>query len=222
MIRWEHLDTGNVPGGGELRLMRRGDEYSIMAGPIELMNSRRSGSEIALAEMTAARIAGRAGPRVLIGGLGMGFTLKAAREAFGPKAELVVVELVPAVIAWAKGPLAHIVGDSLGDPRVKLRQGDVGPAIVEGPGAWDAILLDVDNGPDGLTRPANERLYGRRALAEARVALRPGGVLAIWSAGPDRAFSGRLRESGFSVEEVTVRAHGTRKGARHLIWFATP
>jgi spermidine synthase len=221
MIRWEHLDTGAVPGGGELRLMRRGDEVSIMAGAIELMNSRRSGSEIALAEMTAARIAGRPAPRVLIGGLGMGFTLKAAREAFWPKAELVVVELVPAIIAWARGPLAHIVGDSLDDPRVKLRQGDVGPAISEGRGVWDAILLDVDNGPDALTRPANQRLYGRPALAAARDALRPGGVLAVWSAGPDRAFAGRLREAGFSVDEVTVRAHGARKGPRHVIWFAT-
>jgi spermidine synthase len=221
MIPWVRLDVGQVPGGGELRLMQRGAELSIMAGAVELMNSRRSGSEIALAEMTAARIAGRPAPRVLIGGLGMGFTLKAAREAFGPKAELVVVELVPAIIAWARGPLAHIVGDSLDDPRVELRQGDVGPAIGEGRAVWDAILLDVDNGPDGLTRPANERLYGRPALAAARDALRPGGVLAVWSAGPDRSFPGRLRETGFSVDEVQVRAHGTRKGARHIIWFAT-
>jgi spermidine synthase len=221
MIPWVRLDEGKVPGGGELRLMQRGAEFSIMAGSIELMNSRRSGSEVALAEMTVARLGGRPAPRVLIGGLGMGFTLKAARDVLGPKAEIVVVELVPAVIAWAKGPLAHIVGDSLDDPRVELRQGDVGPAIGGTAGRWDAILLDVDNGPDGLTRPANERLYGRRALAEARDALRPGGVLAVWSAGPDRSFPGRLRESGFSVEEVTVRAHGTRKGPRHIIWFAT-
>jgi spermidine synthase len=221
MIRWEHLDTGAVPGGGELRLMRRGDEYSIMAGPIELMNTRRSSSEVVLAEMTCARLKGREAPRILIGGLGMGFTLNAAREGLGPKAQIIVAELVPAVIAWAGGALAHVFGEGLSDPRVQVREGDVGPMITEVPRAWDAILMDVDNGPDGLTRPANERLYGRRALAETCAALKPGGILAVWSAGPSRTFPGRLREAGFMVEEVQARAHGRRRGARHVIWFAT-
>jgi spermidine synthase len=221
MIRWEHLDTGAVPGGGELRLMRRGDEYSIMAGPIELMNSRRSSSEFVLAEMTCARLKAREAPRILIGGLGMGFTLNAAREALGPRAEIVVAELVPSVIAWASGPLAHIFGGALADQRVTVRQGDVGPMIAEAASAWHAILMDVDNGPEGLTRPANERLYGRRVLAEARTALKPGGILSVWSAGPSRTFPGRLREVGFDVEEVQARAHTKRRGARHVIWFAT-
>jgi spermidine synthase len=221
MIRWEHLDTGTVPAGGELRLMRRGDEDSIMAGPIELMNSRRSSSEVVLAEMTCERLKGIEAPRILIGGLGMGFTLNAAREALGPKAQIVVAELVPAVIAWAKGPLGHIFGDGLADPRVTVRQGDVGPMIAEAKTAWDAILMDVDNGPEGLTRPANERLYGRPMLAEARAALKPGGVMSVWSAGPSRTFPGRLREVGFDVEEIQARAHTKRRGARHVIWFAT-
>jgi spermidine synthase len=220
MIPWEHLDTAKVPGGEDLRLMRRGEEYSIFAGRIELMNSRRSGSEITLAEMTCDRLEDRPAPRILIGGLGMGFTLKAAREQLGPKAELVVAELVPGVIAWAKGQLAHLFGDSLTDPRVKVRQGDVGPMIAESKAVWDAIVLDVDNGPDGLTRPANDRLYRTRALVETYAALKPGGVLAVWSAGPSRTFPGRLREAGFDVEEVQARAHGKRRGARHVIWFA--
>jgi spermidine synthase len=201
--------------------MRRGDEYSIMAGPIELMNTRRSSSEVVLAEATCERLKDRAAPRILVGGLGMGFTLNAAREALGPKAQIVVAELVPAVIKWAKGPLAHVFGDGLSDPRVQVREGDVGPMIAEAKAAWDAILLDVDNGPDGLTRPANDRLYRNRALGETYAALKPGGVLAIWSAGPSRTFPSRLREAGFDVEEVQVRAHAKRRGTRHLIWFAT-
>jgi spermidine synthase len=224
MIPWVHLDTAPVPGSGgaELRLMQRGHELCIFAGPIELMNSRRSGSEIDLAEMTLARIKDRPAPRILIGGLGMGFTLKAALDVLGPKAKVVVVELVPGVIAWAKGPLAEVFGDSLADPRVEIRQGDVGPVIEAEKNAWDAIMLDVDNGPDGLTRPANDRLYRGRALEATNAALKPGGVLSVWSAGPSHTFPGRLRLARFDVEEVQVRANGKRRGARHVIWFATP
>lgn len=220
MIPWRHLDTATLPdGGGDLRLMQRGQDFSIMAGPIELMNSRLSGSEEALASLCAERIGRRAGARVLVGGLGMGFTLRAALRDFGPGAGVVVAELVPKVVDWARGPVRAVHGDSLDDPRVTVRLGDVADAIVEGP--WDAILLDVDNGPEGLTRRANDALYNEAGLAAAKRALRPGGVLAVWSSAPHRAFSQRLRRSGLKVEEVMVRAHKGRSGARHVIWLGT-
>ena len=219
MIPWEHLDTAVVPGDGdELRLMRRGSEYSIMTGSTELMNSRLSGSEEALATLAHERLSDVAAPRVLIGGLGMGFTLRAALGVFGPKARIVVAELVPAVIAWARGPLAGLYGDSLADPRGEIREGDVAALIAEGD--WDAILLDVDNGPRGLSRPGNDGLYGPRGLAVAKQALNPGGLLAVWSSVRDDSFTRRLKQASFAVEEVGVRAHRGR-GARHVIWVAT-
>ncbi|KQM72399.1 hypothetical protein [Sphingomonas sp. Leaf20] len=212
------LDTAQVPGGGELRLFQRGAEFSIMLGANELMNSRLSGSEEALAEQACDRIGARPGVRMLIGGLGMGFTLRAALARLPGDAEVAVAEIVPAVIAWARGPMATLHGGSLSDPRTRIVEGDVAEAIAEG--GWDAILLDVDNGPDGLSRPGNDRLYGAAGLARARAALRPGGVLAVWSAAPSKAFARRLDEAGFTVDEVVARA--TRKGgARHVIWFAT-
>ncbi len=218
MIRWEHLDTAAVPGGDELRLMRRGREYSIMAGSIELMNSRLSGSEEALATLTQARLAGRPRPRVLIGGLGMGFTLRAALEAYGPDAELVVAELVPDIVAWARDPLAEVFGTCLDDPRTKVEIGDVADQIRSG-GPWDAILLDVDNGPGGLTRAENDGLYGHAGLAAAKAALTSGGLLAVWSSVRDNGFTRRLSQAGFKAEEIGVRAHRGR-GARHVIWIA--
>jgi spermidine synthase len=221
MIPWELLDTATVPGdGGELRLMRRGTEYSIMSGSIELMNSRLSGSEEALATLTCGPLAGRPQPRVLIGGLGMGFTLRAAQGQLGPEAEIVVAELVPAVIAWARGPLNGVYGDSLADPRLTLHEGDVGALIGAGEAAFDAILLDVDNGPHGLSRKDNDGLYDPRGLAAAKAALRPGGVLAVWASAPDAGFTQRLKRASFAVEEAKVRAHRGR-GARHVIWLAT-
>jgi len=219
MIPWILLDTAQVPDGGELRLKRRGDEFSIMAGATELMNSRLSGSEQALATLACARLGPRPAPRLLIGGLGMGFTLRAALGEVGADAQLVVAELVPAVIAWARGPMAAIFGDSLTDPRVSLHEGDVAGAIRDGRGSYDAILLDVDNGPGGLTRAANDGLYSPAGLGAARAALRPGGVLAVWSSAPDAQFTARLRRAGFAVEEARVRAHG-KSGARHVIWLA--
>lgn len=189
-----------------------------MAGPIELMNSRLSGSEEALATLTQARLADRPGPRILIGGLGMGFTLRAALTAYGSQAEIVVAELVPAVIAWARGPLAGLHGDSLDDRRVEVREGDVGALIAEG--GWDAILLDVDNGPGGLSRRENDSLYSPAGLAKAKGALKPGGLLAVWSSVRDESFTRRLGQAGFEVEQVGVRAHRGR-GARHVIWIAT-
>ncbi|MFC3068624.1 polyamine aminopropyltransferase [Phenylobacterium soli] len=220
MIPWEHLDTAQIPGGGELRLMRRGAELSIMSGSIELMNSRLSGSEQALAELTCAPLAGAARPRVLIGGLGMGFTLRAALAALPAAAEVVVAELVPAVVEWARGPMAQIFAGCLEDPRVAIRVADVADLIAEAQGAYDAILLDVDNGPGGLNRAANDGLYGLPGLAAAAAALGPGGVLAVWSATPDDAFAQRLRRSGYLVEEKRVRATGSKRGARHVIWLA--
>ena len=221
MIPWENLDTAAIPGdGGTLRLRRRGTEFSIMLGQNELMNSRLSGSEEALATLACGRIAARRAPHVLIGGLGMGFTLRAALGALPPAAAVTVAELVPAVAAWARGPLAGVFAGILDDPRVALREGDVARAIAERPGAWDAILLDVDNGPDGLTRASNDRLYDAAGLAAARAAQRPGGNLAVWSAGPARSFGRRQHDAGLSVEEVSTRANGRKGGARHVIWLA--
>lgn len=221
MIRWEHLDTAPIPDGGELKLMRRGTEYSIMSGAIELMNSRLSGSEEALATLSWEALGARPKPAFLIGGLGMGFTLRAALAVLPKEAEVVVAELVPAVVAWARGPLAGVFEGCLDDPRVRVREGDVAEAISEAPGGYDAILLDVDNGPGGLNRDANDQLYNAAGLAAARRTLRPGGVLAVWSSAPDEKFTKRLRQAGFAVEEKRVRATRSGRGARHVIWLAT-
>lgn len=225
MIPWEELDRAHVPGDrpgleSELRLMRRGAEYSIMAGPTELMNSRLSGSEEALASLACEPIRSLKAVRILIGGLGMGFTLRAAQPLLGPDAEIVVAEIVPAVAAWARGPLAALYGDSLSDPRVTIHEGDVAGLIGGEAGTYDAILLDVDNGPRGLSRADNNGLYDARGLAGASRALRPGGVLAIWSAVRDDAFARRVKNAGFVVEEVSVRAVRPGKGARHVVWVA--
>ena len=217
MNPWEALDTAPIPGGtGELRLMRRGADFSIFIGRDELMNSRLSGSEEALAVETCRRLTGPR-PRLLIGGLGMGFTLRAALAALPPDATVVVAELVPAVVAWARGPLASVFAGSLDDPRVGVVEEDVAVAMRAGP--WDAILLDVDNGPDGLVRAGNDALYGARGLAAARAALRAGGLLSVWSVARDEAFAGRLRKAGFAVEQLQVRANAGRRGARHTIWI---
>ena len=220
MIPLEHLDTAQVPGGAELRLMRRGGDFMITLDRNELMNSRMSGSEEALATMTAERLAGRKGQHWLVGGYGMGFTLRAALAVLGPDARLTVAELVPKIVEWARGPMAGLTDGCLDDPRVTLIQDDVALQIASGRNAYDAILLDVDNGPDGLVRAGNDRLYTREGLAAARAALTPGGVLAVWSAGKDPVFAGRLRKAGFAVEEVQVRARSNGKGAKHTIWFA--
>ena len=220
MLPWVKLDETVMPGGGALKLMQRGTEFSIMSGNIGLMNSRMSGSEEQLATLSAARVGKRPKARILIGGLGMGFTLRAALTAFGADSQIIVAELVPAVIAWARGPLAAIHGSSLDDPRVTIHEGDVAGAITSGK-PFDAILLDVDNGPDGLFRPANDRLYSAAGLSTAKSALKPGGHLAVWSSYPDAPFTKRLRQSGMAIEEVSVRARSSGKGGRHLIWFAT-
>ncbi len=217
MIPWSHIDTAKIPGGGELRLMRRGAEFSIRLGQSELMNSRRSGSEEALARLACARLQDRPKPRILIGGLGMGFTLRAALAALPPDAAIEVAELVPAVVAWARGPMAEVFGACLDDRRVTLHDADVGRLIGAAASAYDAILLDVDNGPAGLTRAANDGLYDVGGLHAARAALRERGVLAVWSTAPDKNFTARLRQTGFAVDETRVRAGG----ARQVVWIAT-
>lgn len=221
MIPWSVLDTAKVPGSeSELRLKQRGAEFSIMLGTNELMNSRLSGSEEALARLTCERLGGRERPRVLIGGLGMGFTLRAALTTLGTDALVEVAELVPAVVAWARGPMSGIFAGSLDDPRVTIREADVSQLIRSDKAAWDAILLDVDNGPEGIVYAGNDALYGAVGLGAARATLKPGGVLAVWSQGPDSGFTRRLKQAGFTVEEVKTRANGKR-GARHVIWIAT-
>ena len=221
MTPWTLLDSTQVPGsGGELRLYQRNNEFSIkIVGRGELMNSRVHGSENVLAEHTCTRLVDCAKPQLLIGGLGMGFTLAAALRHLNDQAQVIVAELVPAVVAWNRGPLGECAGHPLRDPRVTVREIDVARLLRAGEQTYDAILLDVDNGPEGLTRKENDWLYSIIGLNEAYAALRPRGLLAVWSAGPDKNFLQRLRKVGFDVDEVRVPAHGT-KGARHIIWFA--
>jgi spermidine synthase len=216
------IGTALVPGGDPLRLFQHGGDFIIALDRNELMSSRMSGSEEALAEMSCDRLRGGAAPHLLIGGYGMGFTLRAALARLGANARLTVAELVPDIIDWARGPMAAMTAGCLDDPRVDLLIGDVSGVIGGATARYDAILLDVDNGPDGLTRIENDRLYSMGGLARARAALRPGGILAIWSAAPDPKFTRRLKESGFAVDEVVVRARSNGKGPRHLIWFARP
>jgi spermidine synthase len=217
---WTLLDTAAVPGGeGTLRLMRRGSEFSIMAGSTSLMNSRMSGSEEALASLSWERIAHKKQPHMLIGGLGMGFTLRAAQAILPSEARITVAELVPAVVAWARGPMAEVYGNSLGDPRLTITEADVG-SLLNVANRYDAILLDVDNGPEGLTRDANDTLYTARGLRRAYTSLTPGGVLAVWSSHQSDPFTKRLAGAGFAVDEVRVRARGSKGGERHHIWLA--
>ncbi len=220
MTPWALVDTAAIDGGGQLRLMQRGDEFSIRLGAIELMNSRVTGSEEALASLSCARIAHIQRPDILIGGLGMGFTLRAALAELGPEARVIVAELVPAVVRWARGPLSRLFGACLADPRVTIREADVAALIRRNPESYDAILLDVDNGPEGLTRESNDSLYDISGLTSARKALQRGGVLAVWSSSPHKSFSSRLRKAGFEVDEISVRARGTR-GQRYIVWIAT-
>jgi spermidine synthase len=217
----EFIGSANVPGGEELRLYRRGRDFMIVLDRNELMSSRMSGSEKALADMTCDRIGGRKSVHMLIGGYGMGFTLRAALARLDGDARIVVAELVPEILAWARGPMAELAAGCLEDPRVHIVEDDVAEVIAAGRATYDAILLDVDNGPDGLVRQGNDRLYSAQGLSVAIAALKPGGVLAIWSAAPDGAFARRLSNAGLAVEEVAVRARSNGKGPRHVIWFAT-
>ncbi|MCP3733000.1 spermidine synthase [Sphingomonas sp. MG17] len=215
----ELIDVAEVPGGEPLRLFRRGGDFMIVLNRNELMSSRMSGSEEALAELTLARLKAPGSAHLLIGGYGMGFTLRKALALMGPDGRAKVAELVPKIVEWARGPMAELAAGCLDDPRTEIMLDDVGSVIGRARAMYDAILLDVDNGPDGLTRLDNDRLYTMRGLDKARLALKPGGVLAVWSAAPDDRFRRRMGDAGFSVEEVAVRARQNGKGPRHVIWF---
>jgi spermidine synthase len=222
MIARELLDTAQVPGGEELRLFAHGRDFMIVLDRNELMSTRMRGSEEALATMTLERLE-RADPHLLVGGYGMGFTLRAALAA-ASDVRVTVAELVPEIIAWARGPMAELTAGCLDDPRVTLGMGDVSAFIDDAAdgttGQYDAILLDVDNGPDALVHEQNRRIYRSEGLRAAKAALAPGGILAIWSAARDPAFTRRLDQAGFAAEEVEVRARPNNKGPRHTIWFA--
>ncbi|WP_226018929.1 spermidine synthase [Novosphingobium sp. FKTRR1] len=220
MIADELIGTAHVPDGVELRLIRRGDEFTIVLERNELMNTRVSESERALATMTFERLAGRDAPQFLIGGYGMGFTLRAALAVLGADASVTVAEIVPEIIEWARGPMESLTAGCLDDPRVVLVKDDVAMLIASAENAYDAILLDVDNGPDGLTRRENDLLYSPVGLKAAMTALTPGGILAVWSAHPDDAFAARLRTAGYEVDEIRVRSRPNNKGSKHVIWFA--
>ena len=222
MIPWEEIERAEVPGGEEEVILRkRGPEFSIRIATTELMNSRIHGSEDALAELTCSRISRKPGRRILIGGLGMGYTLAAALQHSGDDSLITIAELIPAVIRWNREHLGHLAGNPLADGRVFVRQEDVAETITREKSIWDAIILDVDNGPDGITRKVNDRLYGMSGLKNAFLALRTGGVLSIWSSGTDEQFTSRLKQCRFQTEIVTVRARKPGKGARHTIWLAT-
>ncbi len=219
MIPRELLATARAPGGEELRLYRHDGAFSIRVGGVELMTSRVHGSEEELAELAIARRG--AGPlrRILVGGLGMGFTLSRVLSLVPPEAAVETAELVPEIVAWNRAWFGDLAGRPLDDPRVVLREGDVG-ACLAGRAAYDVILLDVDNGPAGLVRKDNDSLYSRRGLQRIRQALARGGVLGVWSSGPDSRFGHRLEQASFAVEERRVRARRT-KGPVRTIWLAT-
>jgi SAM-dependent methyltransferase len=224
LIPWAPLGRAPIPGTKQdLCLYRRGDllEFSIqISGYVsELMNSRMHASEDALADLACAAITGRAEPRVLVGGLGMGFTLAAALKALGPSGVVTVAELVPQVVEWNRGPLGECAGYPLNDPRTRVHVGDVAELLRRGQASFDAVLLDVDNGPEGMTHHGNNWLYSPQGLAAAQRTLRPGGVLAIWSATPEPRFTTRLKGAGFRTEVHTVRAR-PGKGAHHTVWLA--
>jgi spermidine synthase len=219
MNTWELLESAPVPGSDKtICLFRRGGEFSIRVGGRELMNSRVHGSEEALAERLCPGMAADA--CILIGGLGMGYTLAAALHQLGPSARVEVAELAPAVVAWNRGLLGDLTGHPLRDKRVAVREVDVAEVLQVEREAYNAILLDVDNGPAGLTRPENNRLYTREGLGSIYAALKAGGVLGVWSARPDLIFTKRLHDAGFEVNEIFLRARGSRGGERHTLWHA--
>lgn len=219
---WRLIDRASVPHQADvMELVQRGQELVLRVAGRELMSSRLHASEDALAELACDRVAGLLDARILIGGLGMGFTLAATLRRVGAEARVVVAELVPSVVEWNRGVLGELTGFPLDDPRVAVHEGDVAELIRAQPTAWDAILLDVDNGPTGLTQSANDWLYGARGLEAALRALRPSGVLGVWSAGADDGFTRRMTRAGFEVMTHDVRARGPRGGRRHVVWTGT-
>jgi spermidine synthase len=221
MRAWEHVAEARAPDGTLLELHRRGDEFLILAGGYDLMSSEDAVSSCALAELGCAHLSRADAARVLIGGLGMGFTAQAALLASGPQARIEIAELVPAVVEWNRATLAVLTNHPLDDARVELLLGDVSDVIRDARGSYDAILLDVDNGPDSLAHAANDRLYDHAGIVAVRCALRPGGVLAVWSYSDDASYTRRLRAAGFEVSVVRVAASRKGRGRRHYIWLAT-
>jgi spermidine synthase len=221
VIPLEEIDRAEVPGHeSEVILLRRETEFSIRTAGKELMNSRLHASEDLLGELACSRLERKSGRKILVGGLGMGYTLSAVIKQSAPDTHITVSELIPAVVEWNRKYLGHLAGFPLADPRVSVAEEDVAETISRSNCTWDAILLDVDNGPGGLTRKSNDRLYTRSGLKTSLSALRPGGILAVWSPGADAAFTRRLAQCGYRTETVTVRAHKPAKGARHTICLA--
>ncbi len=219
MLPWETLDSATAPDGETLDLRRRGSEFLIRAGGYDLMSSDDDGSSKALASLGIGAL-GRPAMRVLVGGLGMGFTLREALEQVGPGATVEVAELVEAVVAWNRGPLADVAGRPLEDPRAAVFAGDVGRRIRKPPQPFDAILLDVDNGPDALAHDGNEAIYSAGGLDAARAALTPGGVVAVWSFSDDRRFTARCKKAGFATHVEKVPASRKGRGRFHYVWIA--
>lgn len=222
MKPWVLLDTAPVPEGkGELKLYQHDQDFTIKVDYVELMNSRVHGSEDALAELTISRIESKKPKRVLIGGLGMGFTLAKAVEVLGPNDIIEIAELSPAVVEWNKKYLGHLTGNPLDDPRVKLIVGDVITVMKSNQRSYDAVMLDVDNGPEGLTKTDNNRLYSGNGLKSAFQALNYNGIFSVWSSGDSDEFTERLKKSNFIVDKWHVRERSNGKGGKHLIWFAS-
>ncbi len=223
MLPWVRLGTAQAPGGGELVLSERAGEFVIRVDGRELMSSRVHGSETAMAELGCAHLPRTQAAEVLVGGLGLGYTLRAALDHTGPHARVTVAEIVPAVVEWNRGPLAHLAGRPLDDPRAAVEVADVGEVIAGAHRRFSAILLDVDNGPAALTRAQNQRLYGPRGLQAIARALAPGGTVVVWSASDDAPFAERLRRQGFALEIEHVPARGPgRPGPRHTLFVARP
>lgn len=219
MKPWELLGETRAPDGTALTLTRHGHELVILADGKPLMSSRMHGSEEALATLACRGLREREHPTVLVGGLGMGFTLRATLDVVPAGAVVIVAELVPAVVAWNEGPLGPLAQRPLADRRVRVDVRDVADVLRTTPDGFDAILLDVDNGPAAFTASGNSRLYDNAGVAAARAALREGGVLAVWSAWDDRKFEQRLRHAGFRVQVEHVRARLARGGPRHTIFI---
>lgn len=219
MLAWVLIERAETPDGGALELWQRGGEFSIRTRGRELMGSAMHGSEEQLSVLALAALGRSERPRVLIGGLGCGYTLAAALTRLGPRACVRVDEISPAVIAWNRGPLGELAGHPTKDERVSVREGDVIDALARGEERFEVILLDVDNGPSALSQARNGWLYREQGLARVHASLSPGGVLGVWSAGPDPRFVKRLRAQRFVVDEHGVRASGSR-GKRHTIWIA--
>jgi len=219
VLPWERLDDATAPDGVRLELRRRGEELLILAGGYDLMSSEDEATSRALADLTLDGL-GSSSARVLVGGLGMGFTLRAALDRVGAGGCVEIAELVPAVVEWNRGPLAELAARPLEDPRTTLVVGDVAETIRNAEGRYDAILLDVDNGPIALAHQKNSALYGERGLSRARRALRPGGRLGVWSLSDDAAFTKRLGRVGFNARAHRVEASRKGRGRKHVVWVA--